>query len=193
MQQSFTSKAAVSGNSVVTSRRIVAVLAGTAFLSLSSYVTVPMWPVPLTLQTLAVALVGAFYGWRLGGITIVAWLLEGLAGLPVLAGGTGGVLHFFGPTGGYLLSYPLMGMLVGWLVTRGWNGSKPMLAFCAAALSASLCLAMGAVWLSLFVGVAAAFTAGVVPFVLGEILKAGLVAMTLAIYACARQRPAEDK
>lgn len=193
MQQSFTSKTAADGGDIVTGRRITAVLAGTALLTLSSYVTVPMWPVPLTLQTLVVALVGAFYGWRLGGVTIVAWLLEGLAGLPVFAGGTGGLLHFFGPTGGYLLSYPLMGMLVGVMVARGWNGSRPMLAFCAAVLSASLCLAMGAAWLAMFVGPTAAFTAGVVPFVLGEVLKAALVAMTLAIYTSSKQRRTQDK
>lgn len=64
-----------------------AVILGTVFLALSSYVEVPMVPVPVTLQTLSVALIGALYGWRLGGITITAWLIEGALGLPVLAGG----------------------------------------------------------------------------------------------------------
>lgn len=187
MQQGFfSSEVGVGGR--VGYRRIVAVLVGTAILSLSAYVTVPMWPVPLTLETLAVMLIGAFYGWRLGGITIVAWLLEGLAGLPVLAGGTGGLLHFMGPTGGYLLSYPLMGMLTGWLVARGWNGSRPLLAFCAAVLSAALCLAMGAAWLAVYVGPTAAIVSGVAPFVVGEVLKAALVAVTLAIHASSRRR-----
>lgn len=187
MQQNFFSAASTLDNKAIC-RQIATVFAGTIILSLSSYVTVPMWPVPLTLETLAVALVGAFLGWKLGGITIVAWLCEGLAGLPVLAGGSGGLLHFFGPTGGYLLSYPLMGMLIGWLVAHGWNGSRPLLAFCAVALSAALCLTMGAAWLAVFVGPAAAFKSGVAPFIVGEILKAALVAVTLAIYASGKRQ-----
>lgn len=66
--------------------KIAAVFFGTLFLTLSSYIEVPMIPVPITMQTFAVMLVGALYGWRLGGITIVAWLMEGALGLPVLAG-----------------------------------------------------------------------------------------------------------
>ncbi|MEQ9123125.1 MAG: biotin transporter BioY, partial [Alphaproteobacteria bacterium] len=69
--------------------RIGAVFAGTLFLALSSYVVAPMYPVPTTMQTFAVMLVGAIYGWRLGGVTILAWLAEAAAGLPVLAGGAG--------------------------------------------------------------------------------------------------------
>lgn len=189
MQHSFFSSEIGTGGKVGY-RQIVAVFVGTAILSLSAYITVPMWPVPLTLETLAVVLIGAFYGWRLGGVTIVAWLLEGLAGLPVLAGGTGGLLHFMGPTGGYLLSYPLMGVLMGWLVARGWDGSRPLLAFCAAVLSSALCLAVGAAWLAVSIGPTAAFVGGVAPFVIGEILKAALAAVTLAIYASSRQRRA---
>src|SRR5262245_33102727 len=88
-----------------------AVVIGSLFLALSSYVQVPLIPVPITMQTFAVALVGALYGWRLGGITIIAWLVEGAVGLPVLAGGASGVHHFVGPTGGYLFAFPVAGAL----------------------------------------------------------------------------------
>jgi len=92
--------------------RVGAVVLGSLFLALSSYIEVPMVPVPVTMQTFAVTLVGALYGWRLGALTIVAWLVEGASGLPVLAGGDAGLHHFFGPTAGYLFAFPLCGALL---------------------------------------------------------------------------------
>lgn len=168
-------------------RQLAAVLLGTVALTLGSYVTVPMIPVPITMQTFAVTMVGAFYGWRLGGITIAAWLLEGALGLPVFAGGSGGLLHFFGPTGGYLLSFPLIGALAGWLVARGWDGTRPLLAFCAMLLANTTCLALGATWLAVMIGPADAIMSGVVPFIPGAILKAALAAITLAGWYSAKQ------
>src|SRR5690625_7724436 len=72
-------------------QNLLLVLVGTAVLAMSSYIVVPMWPVPISMQTFAVLMVGALYGWRLGGITVVAWLLQALVGMPVLGGGAGGV------------------------------------------------------------------------------------------------------
>lgn len=160
--------------------KAAAVVLGTLFLALSSYVEVPMVPVPMTMQTLAVTLVGALYGWRLGGITIIAWLLEGALGLPVLAGGAAGAHHFIGSTGGYLFAFPVSGMLVGWLTERGWNGTKPFLAFAAALLGNLACLALGAAWLAVLIGAEAALVHGVVPFLLGAVLKSALAAALLA-------------
>ena len=65
------------------------VLLGTAFLALCSWIEVPMYPVPMTMQTFGVVLIGFLFGWRLGGVTVVAWLVESAMGLPVLAGGAG--------------------------------------------------------------------------------------------------------
>lgn len=159
--------------------RAAAVLAGTLLLALSSHVTVPMVPVPMTMQTFAVCLVGALYGWRLGAVTILAWLAEGAAGLPVLAGGASGVQHFFGPTGGYLLAFPVAGALVGWLAERGWNGSRVWLAFAGQLLGNALCLVLGAAWLATMIGLEQAIVLGVIPFVLGGILKSALGAAAL--------------
>ena len=102
--------------------KAAAVLLGTAVLAVASQLSVPMLPVPMTMQTLAVILIGALYGWRLATITIFAWLLEAALGLPVLANGKAGLAPFVGPTAGYLISFPLVGALVGWLSERGWNG-----------------------------------------------------------------------
>lgn len=158
-----------------------AVLAGTLILALSSYVEVPMVPVPMTMQTLAVTLVGALYGWRLGGVTIVAWLLEGALGVPVLAGGAAGAAHFVGPTGGYLFAFPICGAIVGWLAERGWNGKRVMLAFAAMLIGNGACLVLGAAWLSAIIGVVPAIDNGVTPFILGGILKSALGAAALAL------------
>jgi biotin transport system substrate-specific component len=160
-----------------------AIVLGSLFLALSSYVQVPMVPVPVTMQTFAVALVGALYGWRLGGITIVAWLLEGAAGLPVLAGGASGVAHFVGPTGGYLLAFPVAGALMGWLAERGWSGNRVALAFLGMLLSHAVCLLLGAAWLAVLIGPERAIVLGVMPFLVGTLLKSALGAATLKVLA----------
>jgi biotin transport system substrate-specific component len=161
--------------------RLGAVILGTLFLALSSYIEVPMVPVPVTMQTLAVGLVGALYGWRLGGLTITAWLAEGALGLPVLAGGAAGLPHFVGPTGGYLFAFPVAGMLVGWLAERGWNGQRPWLAFAGMLIGNAACLVLGAAWLALLIGPERAIVAGVLPFLLGAVLKSALAAMVLRL------------
>ena len=163
--------------------RIGAVVAGTLLLALSSYIEVPMIPVPMTMQTFAVTLIGALYGWRLGAATIVAWLIEGAMGLPVLAGGAGGLLHFVGPTAGYLFAFPLAGALTGWLAEHGWNGRHPFLAFAAILLGNTLCLVFGAAWLAAMVGAQKALLLGVLPFALGGIVKSALGAVTLKALA----------
>jgi len=161
--------------------KIAAVIFGTLLLTLSSYVEVPMIPVPITMQTFAVTLVGALYGWRLGGVTIVTWLIEGALGLPVLAGGAAGTHHFVGPTGGYLFAFPVAGMIVGWLTARGWNGQRIWLSFFAMFIGNAICLILGATWLAVLIGAEQAIMVGVVPFVFGGVLKSGLGAMTLKL------------
>ncbi|HEY5798420.1 MAG TPA: biotin transporter BioY [Bosea sp. (in: a-proteobacteria)] len=163
--------------------QIGAVIIGTLFLALSSYIKVPMVPVPMTMQTFAVTLVGALMGWRLGGLTIVAWLAEGALGLPVLSGGAAGVQHFVGPTGGYLFAFPVAGMLVGWLAQHGWNGRRVGLAFAAMLLGNATCLVLGAAWLSTLVGFEKALMVGVVPFLAGAVVKSALGAATLKALA----------
>lgn len=169
-------------------RQLIAVVAGTMVLAASSYISVPMIPVPITMQTLAVVLVGAFYGWRLGGVTIAAWLMEGALGLPVFSGGGAGPLAFMGPTAGYIWSFPLVGMLAGALVARGWNGSRPVLAFAAAMIAQILCLLVGAAWLAALIGPHNAIAAGVLPFIPGALAKAALAAATLASWQSARRQ-----
>ncbi|RWB01070.1 biotin transporter BioY [Mesorhizobium sp.] len=167
--------------------QIGAVVLGTVFLALASYIEVPMVPVPVTMQTFAVTLIGAVYGWRLGAATIVAWLVEGAIGLPVLAGGAAGAHHFVGPTAGYLFAFPVVGALTGWLAERGWNGNRPWLAFVAMLLGNALCLVLGAAWLSIAIGIEQAIVHGVTPFLIGGALKSALAAMTLKLMTRAQK------
>lgn len=167
-----------------------AVVLGTLFLALSSYIEVPMVPVPVTMQTFAVTLIGALYGWRLGAVTITAWLVEGATGFPVLAGGAAGVQHFVGPTGGYLFAFPVVAALVGWLAERGWNGNRVVLAFAAMLLGNLACLGLGTVWLAVMIGTEKAITFGFLPFLLGGLLKSALGAATLKLLSGYRSEPA---
>ncbi|MER8430269.1 biotin transporter BioY [Mesorhizobium caraganae] len=170
--------------------QVGAVVLGTLFLALSSYIEVPMVPVPVTMQTFAVTLIGALYGWRLGAITIAAWLVEGAVGFPVLAGGAAGASHFVGPTGGYLFAFPLVGALVGWLAERGWNGSRVLLAFAAMVLGNLACLVLGTAWLAVMIGLEQAITFGFLPFLVGGLLKSALGAATLKLFSGNKTEPA---
>jgi len=100
--------------------RIVALIAlGTALLTLSAKVNLPLPYVPMTLQTLVVLMIGATYGWRLGGATVVAYLAEGAIGWPVFAGPVGGLAPLLGPTAGYLFGFVAAAVITGWLSQRG--------------------------------------------------------------------------
>lgn len=163
--------------------KIAAVLLGTGLLTLSSYIQVPMVPVPITMQTFAVTLIGALYGWRLGALTVVAWLVEGALGLPVLAGGSAGLHRFAGPTAGYLFAFPIAAALCGWLVARGWNGRRPLLSFAAMLIGNAACLVLGGMWLAAIIEADKAISLGVTPFLLGAVLKSALGAAILALLA----------
>lgn len=97
------------------------------------------------------------------------------------------MLHFFSPTAGYLLSFALIGALAGWQAPRGWDGTRPLLAFCAMTLANTTCLALGANWLAVMMGPAEPIMGGVVRFIPGAIFKAALAAITLAGWHSAKK------
>ncbi len=155
------------------------VLGATCILTASSWVAVPVGPVPMTMQTFAVTLIGALFGWRLGAVTVMLWLGQALVGLPVLAGGQGGIAPFFGPTAGYLVAFPLAAALAGYLAERGWTGKNSGRAFAAALGGNALILALGGAWLAVLTGPDIAVSAGVAPFLVGAVLKSALAAAVL--------------
>lgn len=158
--------------------RLVWIAGGVVVLALSSRLAVPMVPVPITLQTLAVTLMGALYGWRLGAATVIAWLALAALGLPLLSGGAGGIEPFSGPTAGYLFAFPFAAAATGVLVRIGWDGRRPLHGFLAMLMGNALCLFPGTAWLATAMG-AAALEAGLVPFLPGAVLKSAAGAAVL--------------
>lgn len=166
-------------------------LFGTGVLALASQISVPMVPVPITLQTLAITMIGVLYGWRLGALTVLAWLGEAMMGLPVLAGGSGGLGPFVGPTAGYLAAFPIIAALAGYLANKGWTGSHVIKSFFAHLSANILCLAIGGAWLGYLIGAEKGLALGVTPFILGAVLKSALAAALLMALARRNTQPLE--
>jgi biotin transport system substrate-specific component len=178
---------------------VVLVVLGTALLTLSAKINVPVWPVPVTLQTAAVAVLAAAFGWRIGVATVAAYILEGLAGLPVFAGAVAGPANLRGPTAGFIVSWLAMAAIIGVTADRGL--SRRMLPlFAVMLLGDAVSFAVGYGWLVTVlanlkgVGIGdvlgGAFDGAIKPFVVWEILKMGLAAVTIsAAWAAFRKRP----
>jgi biotin transport system substrate-specific component len=140
-------------------------------------VPVPLSPVPMTLQPLAVLAVGGLLGGAGGVAALVTYLALGALGLPVFAGGSGGALHLIGPTGGYLLAFPVAAGLTGALAGRH-PGVLGTLGACA--LGMVVIHVGGVAQLALLGGdPATAFRVGFVPFLTGDLLKVGLAAAVI--------------
>ena len=161
---------------------LLAVL-GTAMLTLSAKLQVPFWPVPMTMQTFVVLVIGMAYGWRLAGATVMLYLLEGAVGLPVFAGTPErgiGLAYMAGPTGGYLVGFVVAAAMLGWLAERGWDRTLGR-TLVAMALGHSVIFACGVVWLANSVGWDRAVTVGLTPFWAATILKTFLGAAVLPL------------
>lgn len=159
---------------------LAGIAAGAIVIALASQIAVPLpgTPVPMTLQVLAVLLVGGLLGARRGAASVVFYLALGASGLPVFTPfGAPGLARLVGPTGGYLLAYPIAAALTGWVVARrpGWAGAA------AGALLGMLAVYAGGVaQLVAITGSARlALAAGALPFALGDLVKAALAALLL--------------
>jgi len=173
------------GNRTV--QEVVLVLAGTALIAIAAKIEIPFYPVPMTLQTLAIMLIAASYGFRLGTLTVIAYLGEGLLGLPVFAGtppAVAGPLYFLGPTGGYLAGFVVLAMIVGYSADRGWDRSVVRL-YGAILAGQVVLFVLGFAWLAFFaqlssgatgLGIEKAFAGGVTPFIWAGLLKGALAA-----------------
>jgi biotin transport system substrate-specific component len=157
----------------VTARRVLLVALFTALTALGAHISVPLEPVPVTLQTLFVTLAGAVLGPYLGGAAMLAYIAAGVAGVPAFAMGAGFV-YLLGPTGGYLLSYPLAAAVTGKLCgPRSQAGVAGYLRIAfAMAVASLLILLLGWSQLALLTGDAQrALQVGVLPFLFGDVLK----------------------
>ncbi len=154
--------------------QIALIVAGSLLVALSAQITIPLPYVPLTGQTYAVLLVGALLGSRRGGLSMLLYLLEGQAGLPFFARSGGP------PTMGYVFGFVLAGFIVGWLAERGWDRNFKS-AVAAMAIGSVAIYLLGLPWLAMFVGWSTAITAGLLPFIVGDLVKLLLAAATLPL------------
>jgi biotin transport system substrate-specific component len=151
---------------------VMMVIAGSLALAISAKVQVPFWPVPMTMQTFIVLMIGLHFGPRVAGLTVLAYLAEGAAGLPVFSTGAG--LSFLaGPTGGYLVGFFVSAMLVAAAVQRGYANSVAGL-IVVLMIGDAVIFGFGVSRLATLIGIEKAFMGGVVPFLPAEALKIAL-------------------
>lgn len=163
-------------------RVLLVALAGSALIAVSSKIQVPMAPVPMTLQTLVILVIGMACGWRLGGLTVLLYLVEGAAGLPVFANTPErgiGISYMVGATGGYLLGFLLAALVVGLLAEAGWDRSAPLTA--AAMLIGNVVIYVpGLLWLGSVAGWDNPILQwGLTPFIAGDLVKVALAALLM--------------
>jgi biotin transport system substrate-specific component len=150
---------------------------GVGVLAASAHIAIPFWPVPMTMESGTVLLLGAAYGSGLAEATLLAFLAAGALGFPVFAGG-GGLAYFAGPTGGYLLGYLLAASFMGFCASRGLMRSAvgTIAAFLAGVV---LVYGPGLAWLSVLLGSHKAVALGLTPFLPAEATK---VAMAILLF-----------
>ena len=161
-------------------KKILIVLAGVAVLALAAKIKVPMFPVPITMGTFAVLVIGAAYGPRLGLVTIIGYMIIGLLGFDGFAESSSelnGLTYMMGSTGGYLVGYLLAIMALGFAARRGWDRSVPQMAI-ALLVGNVLIYVPGLIWLGILYGFSAQiFTWGLTPFLVGDAMKLVLAAL----------------
>jgi biotin transport system substrate-specific component len=161
---------------------IVLVVAGAALVTVLAQVAIPLWPVPITGQTLAVLLVGSTLGWARGAISMVLYAALGLVGLPVYSDGSHGAGVLFGATGGYIIGFIVSAALVGWLAERQWDRKvlKAIVTFIAGSV---VVFAIGLPWLAvvLHTDLPTTLQYGLYPFIVGGIIKAAIAAGLLPL------------
>ena len=172
------------GNAARAAKSAALVLAGIAGLVIASKIRVPMWPVPVTMQTFAVLVLGAAYGLRLSLVTVLGYLVLGAAGFAVFAGESAGLVYMAGPTGGYLAGFVAAMALMGALARRGWDRSVLGMG-AAMVLGNAVIYGFGLAWMSwLFAadkGLGWVLHYGMVNFLAGDALKLALAAMVMPL------------
>jgi len=163
-------------------KEVALVLAGIALLTLAAKIRVPMWPVPITMQTFAVLTIGAGLGLRLGLITLLGYIALGAAGVAVFTGEGAGLAYMAGPTGGYLVGFVAAAGMMGLLARRGWDksvvgmagamliGTAIIYGFGLAGMSILFLADKGAAWVIQY---------GMFNFLLGDALKLVLAALVV--------------
>lgn len=163
---------------------VALILSGALFTAYAAQLVIPMWPVPITAQTLAVLLVGSVLGATRGAISLIVYFSMGAAGMPVFSAATS---LSFGPTFGYLVGFVAAAAAVGYLSERGWHKSVAGV-LGSFAIANSIIYLFGLPWLAFVLGnlgapndLAAVTAAGLAPFIVGDVLKMILAAALLPL------------
>ena len=153
-------------------KNIILILFATLLLAVSSKVQVPFWPVPMTMQTFVVFLVGMSYGWRLSFLTLFAYIVEGALGLPVFATGAG-LAYLIGPTAGYIYGMLLAAIVIGFLSEKGFSNTYFM-SLVSLLIGSVIIFTLGVVYLGSIIGYDKAINFGLLPFIPSELFKIAL-------------------
>lgn len=159
------------------------VLTGALTVAVLAQVEVPLWPVPITGQTLGVIVVGAALGARRGALSLLSYLGLGLVGLPVFAGLSGGLASVAKPSFGFIIGFVFAAFVAGWFAERSWD-RRPVLAFAGFAAASVVPFLVGVPYMAFILnsvpglgyGLGDVLAVGVLPFIVGGIVKAALAA-----------------
>ena len=155
---------------------IITVFLGSLLLIASAKIKVPLYPVPMTLQPMAVLMIAMLFGRNLATLTVGLYIFKGIIGLPVFAFG-GGLMYLMGPTGGFIFGFFASTFVVGYLADRGW-GRKISLSIISMLIGMAIIYTLGILQLTLLKGFNFALLKGFYPFLLGDFYKlllAGIV------------------
>ena len=148
----------------------------------AAFAQISFWigPVPITGQTFAVLLTGAFLGSRRGALSQLSYLAIGATGIPYwfALGGPPGIARLIGPTGGYLIGFVAVAFLVGWLAERGWD-RRIWTAVLAMLAGEAVLYVFGLSWLTRFVPGDKVLQTGLYPFIIGDLIKVTAAALIL--------------
>ena len=160
----------------------IVILVSSTLLAISAKLKIPFYPVPMTMQTFVVLLIGVCFGWKLGGVIITFYLFEGIIGLPVFSGTPEkgiGIAYFVGPTMGYLLGFVFAAILAGIFKFN----KNIILNFLKLVLSVSIIYILGIIWLGTLLGWdKPIINLGVTPFLLAELFKITLLSIIITLF-----------
>ncbi|MCS4484612.1 biotin transporter BioY [Gleimia sp. 6138-11-ORH1] len=158
------------------------VLAGALLVGILAQVSIPLWPVPITGQTLGVSLVGVALGARRGALSLATYALLGVAGVPWFANFGGGPAYLLKPSFGYILGFIAVAWLVGYFAERGWDRTvlRSFFMFFGTSLVIFF-VGVHYLWMALNVtgvstGYLQAWMVGFVPFLIGDVIKCAIAA-----------------